>query len=188
MNCIKSIKGELFGLFAEKKCTFFLHGGFIRDALRGKTPNDADAQFNCDIESLNSTCMRLPPEVCYCNKYGYIHIGDNYSNDDKYVSFESKTWGNSPFSIETQEYTPNSLYYDSLNKIIIDISGKGVDDIKNKMVRIPPQESQWERWLYGEEMDPSLRLIIVPRYFKLRQAGFDNILVGERDAGDNQIH
>lgn len=43
------------------------------------------------------------------------------------------------------------------------------------MVRIPPQEPQWERWFYGEEADPSLRLIIVPRYFKLRQAGFDNI-------------
>lgn len=43
------------------------------------------------------------------------------------------------------------------------------------MVRIPPQESQWERWLYGEEIDPTLRLIIVPRYFKLRLAGFDNI-------------
>jgi len=42
------------------------------------------------------------------------------------------------------EYTTNTMFYDiSINNVIIDVTGLGVSDTCNKLVRIAANQSEW---------------------------------------------
>lgn len=59
-----------------------------------------------------------------------------------------------------RDFTANALYYDVANKAIIDPTGTGVEDARNKVLRLPP----------GDEWKKNDKLTI--RFWKLRARGW----------------
>jgi tRNA nucleotidyltransferase/poly(A) polymerase len=58
-----------------------------------------------------------------------------------------------------RDFTMNALFYDPLNRSIIDIYGTGVVDTIEQNLRIPADRTKWDEWLKG---NPSKLL----RYWK----------------------
>jgi len=52
---------------------------------------------------------------------------------------------------------------------IVDITGKGLSDLIQKVIRIPGSQDTWEAWAGGARGDGIVKLL---RYFKLRIKGF----------------
>ena len=62
------------------------------------------------------------------------------------------------------EYTTNSLAYDSnFNKVVIDLTGTGVEDTCNRKIRIPVTSNEWNQWYTVSKGF---------RYWKLRRKGY----------------
>lgn len=176
---------EIMDIYAANKCPFYLHGGLLRDILEGDPSHDVDIAFPCLPEEALRICESILSDVeiannvslCYVNSVGYMFIGRRRID----IGFEGKYWEDSFFHIENQEYTPNMLYYDYLNSVILDLT-TGVEDIKNHQIRIPVRPALWDLWLYtanksiGLEEVPKFQkwLILkkVCRYWKLRAKGY----------------
>lgn len=178
---IKEISNE----FTLRKCPFYLHGGLIRDILRGDPSHDVDVSVACPVEKIYEICKSLLKEteekhnvsLCFVNEYGYMFIGRRFID----IGIEGHYWEDSFFHQENQEFTPNILYYDALNSMIIDLS-TGVEDIQNHQIRIPVKEKFWDRWLFtanttvkNENMPLFAKWIVlkkVCRYWKLKAKGY----------------
>ena len=154
-----------------RNCLYYTHGGFVRDLINGVYPHDLDGQYSCRKEVLLEACGEiLGPEFCYVDmNTSYFFIGNH--------SLEGYSWNSSFFSLIDQEYTPDSLYYDHLNQVILDLTGNGLDDIKKTKIRIPVQRNQWDLWLLKNIDDPVRKVFAlrkVPRYWKLKEIGFQD--------------
>lgn len=149
-------------------CVYYPHGGFVRDLVNSVYPHDLDGQYSCKTEEILKYCREILGEsFCSADRNSsFFFIGNH--------SLEGFNW-NAFFSLEDQEYTPDSLYYDPLNKVLIDLSGNGLEDIMRTQIRIPVERSNWDKWLIKDNDDPILRLYSlrkVPRYWKLKKIGF----------------
>lgn len=176
---------EILDTYTENKCPFYLHGGLLRDVLSGDPSHDIDISFSCDTETAFQICKNILGEseiehnisMCYVNSVGYIFIGRRFID----TGIEGKYWELSMFHVENQEYTPNMLYYDLINRFIVDLS-TGVEDIQKHQIRIPVRQPLWDLWFYtsnrslGSESMPVyykwLILKKITRYWKLRAKGY----------------
>ena len=185
---------EIFDAYKAHNCPFYLHGGLLRDVLEGDPSHDIDIAFPCDPQLALSICESLLNEtetihnvsLCYVNAVGYIFIGRRKID----TGIEGKYWEESFFHIENQEYTPNMLYYDMLNGVIIDMAS-GVEDIKYHQIRIPVKKNIWDLWLYT--VNKSIGLVDAPifqkwlvlkkvcRYWKLRAKGYKDYGVDDKN-------
>ncbi|KAL9648072.1 hypothetical protein ABK040_012126 [Willaertia magna] len=66
-----------------------------------------------------------------------------------------------------RDFTCNALWYDPINKCIIDPTGdgQGIKDVLEKVIRIPVKEKYWNFWAKG---NPSK----IMRYYKFMQMGY----------------
>lgn len=176
---------EIFNEFTLRKCPFYLHGGLIRDVLRGDPSHDVDVCASCPATRIYEICKSLlgnteekhNVSLCYVNEYGYLFIGRRFVD----IGIEGQYWEDSFFHQENQEFTPNMLYYDVLNSMLIDFS-TGVEDIKSHQIRIPVKEKFWDRWLFtanttikNENMPLFVKWLVlkkVCRYWKLKAKGY----------------
>jgi len=174
---------EILEAYAANNCPVYLHGGLLRDILKGDPSHDIDLSFSCDSELAVSICKNLLGEteqsknvsLCYGNKMGYIFIGRRKID----TGLEGKYWHESKFYQE--EYTPNMLYYDLKNRVIIDMN-TGVEDIRKQQIRIPVEPLLWDLWLFTPNKTISLPevpflekwfvLRKVCRYWKLKVKGY----------------
>jgi len=67
--------------------------------------------------------------------------------------------------LKSRDFTVGALWYDVVNKIVVDPSGTGVDDAINKILRIAPEKAHWPQWW---QTNP-LKLL---RYWKMKTYGF----------------
>ena len=165
--------GMIMNAMSENNCTFYLHGGVVRDLLQGEDPHDVDGEFPCDPAQLQELLVRMIPSAAlYFNvTFEYFYIGNKTLD----IGMEGFHWDMAFFNLEEQEYTPNSMYFDTTNNFLIDLSGNGVEDAIKKQIRIPIEREDWDLWLFkttdGEYlMKKFLRKI--PRYWKLRASGY----------------
>lgn len=152
-------------------CFYYPHGGFIRDLINAKYPHDLDGQYSCTSEHLQAICDRV-----FGLGFGYVDKNTSYFFIGNH-SLEGFSWNSSFFSLEDQEYTPDSLYYDPLNEVLIDLSGKGFEDVKKSQIRIPVERNNWDRWLIKNTSNSFMRTFAlrkVPRYWKLKEIGFQD--------------
>lgn len=130
-----------------------LVGGCVRDHIMGKVPKD----FDFVVSKLDDTLSDIIEEGGWSNKKVVANSGTQIWNLCKYfpvyetipntnIKFLS-SWV--PYVIELIQYengtikhdadrrdlTINSLYYDIKNNQILDPTGKGLDDINNKIIR-----------------------------------------------------
>jgi len=152
-----------------KNCIYYPHGGFIRDLINSMYPHDLDGQYSCTKEELQDICDDL-----FGVGFSYVDMNTSYFFIGNH-SLEGFSWNSSFFTLEDQEYTPDSLYYDPLNEVLLDLSGKGFEDVKKSQIRIPVEKNKWDRWLIKSNDTAFLRMFAlrkVPRYWKLKEIGF----------------
>lgn len=140
----KDIK-DLVELFYENGYKLYVVGGAVRDFLLGKKPKDFDLATDATPEIINELLE---------GKYNIHNVGRQFglskvSTKDFPEGIEIVTFrkdigqGRRPDAVEftdvetdalRRDLTINALYYDVVNKKVLDFVG-GIEDIKNKVVR-----------------------------------------------------
>lgn len=158
---------DILRYFATTNCISFPFGGAVRDMFLGITPKDLDMETACSIDDFYDQCKEeWGPRVCKQNRmHNMVHVGE-YSNIQEPIdvaNYQKNFFDDHSFL----EYTANSLGFDSnANDVVIDVTGHGVSDTCDKVIRIPVHRRRWEEWLRNNK--PT----VVFRYWKLRQKGF----------------
>ena len=143
---------NVFDMLRGETCYPFFYGGLVRDQFLGRKPGDVDAEVDCEAERVNEICCRTwGDENCQYNNYTQrAHIGKMVNSSDDLLDFAST---NATFfaPLSHLEYTVNALAYDlnEGNNIILDLPGKGVMDVCNRVIRIPSDdgsEQSWDEW------------------------------------------
>lgn len=125
----------------------YLVGGCVRDMVMGVTPKDFDLVTSANLDILNATLIDNGWKVNEAGKNFLVTIVSK--NDEQYevCNFRKDgtyTDGRRPDFVDIgdmetdymrRDFTCNSLYYDPFDDKIIDPSGKGMNDIKNKVIR-----------------------------------------------------
>jgi len=184
---------QILDTYIANKCPFYLHGGLLRDVLEGDPSHDIDIAFPCDPNLALSICKGLlgateleqNVSLCYTNEVGYLFIGRRKID----TGIEGKYWEDSFFHLENQEYTPNMLYYDMMNGVIIDLN-TGVEDIELHQIRIPVKPQLRDLWLFSANTSIGLPetplfqkwLVLkkVCRYWKLKAKGYRDSAEGDK--------
>ena len=143
----------------------FVAGGYVRDMVMGKKSKDVDVTISLPnggidfarwITMETNTYKEDSNPVVYptfgtakFNLRGVHHAGANIGEIDiesvmtrkeQYKDKDRKPevdFGTARQDVERRDLTINSLLYDISKKRILDLTGKGLDDIKNKILRTP---------------------------------------------------
>lgn len=143
----------------------FVAGGYVRDMVMGKKSKDVDITValpqggiefaNWITKETNSYKEGSNPVVyptfgtAKFNLRGVKHLGVDIGDIDiesvmtrkeqyKDASRKPEVDFGTPYQdVERRDLTINSLLYDISNKKILDLTGKGLYDIKNKIIRTP---------------------------------------------------
>lgn len=132
----------------DKKEESYLVGGCVRDILLNKNPKDFDVVTNIPIENVitefSNNGWKVSEAgkqflVCIISKNGNSIEIANFRNDLTYID------GRRPEGIEIgtieedanrRDTTINALYLDPYTSEILDPTGKGLLDLKNKIIRM----------------------------------------------------
>uniref|UniRef100_A0A914WTF5 MHC class I antigen n=1 Tax=Plectus sambesii TaxID=2011161 RepID=A0A914WTF5_9BILA len=147
--------------------------------------HDVDAEFSCSSQEALKECQ-VKWGIPACRLVGgrdKLTFGVN--EGDNGVPVEAFNW-NDTFYGDTVlwEYTANSLgFYDdengngSSNKVIVDLSGYGFQDVCNHTIRIPGEQSvnAFEKWLIGYNRPMAKQVSQLLRYWKLRVKNFTSV-------------
>lgn len=153
---------EVFTALERGLCIPYVIGGEVRDLLWRKEGLDVDISFSCSVNQVAAIAKRNGWPVLTRpgrgGRAGYMHLGTEGAVDP--IEGKEATCLNAPAA--DQEFVCNSLIYDvGINQAVIDRYGQGVDDDRNKIIRIPGAEEDWPKWA---DAGPN-KLV---RYFKLR--------------------
>ncbi len=145
------LSNHLFEIFTHLKyanAESYLVGGCVRDHMIGKIPKDFDIVTNCPIDDLipilNENEWKINEAgkeflVLIASKEGEQYEIANFRKDNTYVD------GRRPSSVDIgsiqddcnrRDLYINSLYYNPYTDEILDPSNNGLDDIRNKIIRM----------------------------------------------------
>ena len=138
---------EIFSTIKSMDGEAYLVGGCVRDMLLGKTPKDFDIVTNISIYDLipvfeannwKISCTGVAMLVLNIYKRGNIFEIANYRKDSKTGD------GRCPDFVEIgtieddafrRDFTVNALYYNPWSGDILDPTGTGLKDLRNKILR-----------------------------------------------------
>ena len=143
----------------------FVAGGYVRDMVMNKKSKDVDITIslpqggiefaNWITRETNSYKEGSNPVVyptfgtAKFNLRGITHMGVNIGDIDlesvmtrkeqyKFGDRKPEVDFGTPYEdVERRDLTINSLLYDISNQKVLDLTGKGISDIKNKLIRTP---------------------------------------------------
>ncbi|KAL9656324.1 hypothetical protein ABK040_005091 [Willaertia magna] len=174
----------------------FIVGGAVRDViyavLKDKETNvqnimnkvkDIDIGFGCPTQEFCQVIkQKWPNEPKAPGPRGLVSIGN--TNGDLFLEGKAiNGLNNDNHSVKSdipqcfgtdlvhenicRDFTCNALWYDPINKCIIDPTGdgQGIKDVLEKIIRIPVKEKHWSFWAKG---NPSK----IMRYYKFLQKGY----------------
>ena len=159
--------GDVLEVFRSSGCFPFLLGGSVRDQLLSLAPNDVDVSVDCTPNQLKEICAEnWGRKNCHSLKNSdVVHLGD-WKMSGKTLDIGTAAIFYTP--LYKLEYTVNALLYDvNVNDVIIDLTGTGVSDACQWLIKIPsPDDSVagWNHWLHNTEG-------VLYRYWKLRVKG-----------------
>lgn len=129
--------------------TAYLAGGCVRDALLSKVAKDLDIATNARAERVQEL---FPDHLPIGKEFGVILVKEmdsaievtTFRSDGPYLDGRhpsSVTFTTANEDAERRDFTVNALFYDVLEKKVIDYVG-GVKDLENKILRAVGQAGQ----------------------------------------------
>jgi hypothetical protein len=154
---------NVFKILEEETDELYVFGGTVRDIIDNKNINDIDILFNIDENRMQELCDENEWACPIIeNKFKRIVFGEETG-----LTLEGHYDASFLFNQRDVDYdfTINRIVYDTINNLIIDLTGKGVYDLYNKFIRIPCPPSRYYIWAKSDWKRPLL-------YFKLRLKGY----------------
>lgn len=162
----------LIDTLIQRNCSLYIHGGIIRDIMQGVSdPHDLDSEFSCEPTKL----LEILNDFLGPNNFYYNLSSEFFHIDKRTAGMDAFYWDIAFFDLDSQEYTPNSLYFDTFNNLLIDLSGYGVEDAVHKQMRIPVERADWDLWLFKTNQGEYFKrkfLRKIPRFWKLKASGY----------------
>ncbi|CAF1340746.1 unnamed protein product [Adineta ricciae] len=166
--------GEIFSLLLSFNCEIFIHGGAIRDLILNLPIHDIDGEYFCSKDKMKSLCneqfMQKIFGQCQFLSSGHLILGQNLFHNytfDPFEAYPMETVFTSP--MYTNEYTTNTIFYDVISRIIIDITGYGIYDTLNRIIRLTiTNPNERYLWLNEQVAKPYDGFKKLSRYWKLR--------------------
>lgn len=125
----------------------YLVGGCVRDMMMNVNPKDFDLVTDANLDILNTILIDNGWKVNHAGKNFLVTIVSknnyqyevcNFRKDGTYSNGRKPDYvdiGDINTDYIRRDFTCNSLYYDPIDDKILDPSGKGINDIKNKIIR-----------------------------------------------------
>lgn len=174
----KSIINKIIKISAENNRTVYAVGGFVRDMILNRHPNDLDIMVegeNAGIKfaKLLSEKLNIHPPVVF-EKFGtaklvidgkeieFIMPRKEYYNDNS-RNPDTKI-GTLEQDALRRDFTVNAVFLRLNDMKILDLCNKGLEDIKNKIIRVTDEESSDLIF----EQDPLRILRAVRQSFQLK--------------------
>ncbi|MFA6568711.1 MAG: hypothetical protein WCS96_10900 [Victivallales bacterium] len=131
----------------------YLVGGAVRDLLLGLQPKDYDISTAATPEQIKHLFGRRKVMIIgkrfrlahYYHGYEIIEIStfrrkpekaEPVITPSKKIVFHDNEFGTSYEDAFRRDFTINAIFYDPVKNAIVDYSGRGMDDLKNGIVRI----------------------------------------------------
>ena len=133
---------------------FYLVGGCVRNMLLNKTPKDFDIVCKLDLDELISVLKDNNWKVSEAGKQFLVLIASKnnqqfeislYRKDGTYLDGrrpESVSVGNINTCAYRRDFTINALYFNPFTQELLDPTGKGIQDINNKIIRFIGRPSE----------------------------------------------
>ena len=133
---------------------FYLVGGCVRNMLLNKTPKDFDIVCKLDLDELTSILKDNDWKVSEAGKQFLVLIASKnnqqfeislYRKDGTYLDGrrpESVSVGNINTCAYRRDFTINALYFNPFTQELLDPTGKGIQDINNKIIRFIGRPSE----------------------------------------------
>ena len=163
----------VFNKLREGGCLPFFMGGSVRDQFLNRMINDIDIQIDCTFDTFLEICDREWERNRTCGRFEQIknrelgYVGTPVMNKNIDLGSTSLTFYE---NISHLAYTTNSLAYDTNgNDVIIDLTGKGVNDTCQRIIRIPSDDdsmASWSTWLTNTGGS------LIFRFWKLRTKNY----------------
>lgn len=154
--------GEVLTILQDNGLKVYFHGGLIRDFFTGAKSTDIDIIFDRDVAMIKRICDK---ESWPCGTVMYAQQYINFGQD-KGISLEGSNLKSSLLTpMHLHEATVNDFTWDLKYNILIDLTGHGLEDVMDRVIRISPLPKYWQRWADEDFKKPL-------RYFKLIQKGF----------------
>ena len=134
----------------------FLLGGVVRDLLMRKIPNDIDISVSCPPKDLQQLCDQNHWKF-YTRNGNYFLIGNKEGTN----YLEGKDIFSHLVPDSKGEFCMNMIFYDIQNEILIDKTGRGIQDIQQN--RISFSNHNWQQWF---------DLYKFVRFYKFRLRGY----------------
>merc|ERR1712176_1080678 len=131
----------------------FLIGGQVRDVLQGKVSKDTDFNYSCSAQDVAMVCIQNKWMVKYktigpASEPNYVLIGDEQT--DAYMEGFPLSF-NATAECFKGDFRQNMLFYDLANDVILDKSGHGVSDIRDRMLRVACAPSRsFDDWIASD--------------------------------------
>lgn len=158
-------RGEVIAIFAKAGVAAYPMGGFVRDAIQGKQSKDIDMSFNADWPHVTSVAAKNGLVYENPGNGGLVKLG---VGDADNPPLEGKSFmgvnadrhsiaGTAPsstghsFADEAMygDCSHGRLWYDPVNDVIIDPTGRGVEDTVTHTYSLPVAKEKWESWAAG---------------------------------------
>lgn len=124
----------------------FLVGGTVRDVIAGAIPKDVDLVTTMPLALVSKflpSMYQYNPSIA--RNLGFIRIGGTPESGDPFIDlkeFSQFMPGTSDvvFGVEfdrdvsNRDFAMNALYYEPINNVIIDPTGRGAEDAKKKIL------------------------------------------------------
>lgn len=128
--------------------TAYLVGGCVRDMVISKKPKDFDVVTDCNLDVLSNDLKINGWKVdeagkqflvTIVSKNGFNYEVCNFRKDGTYTDGrrpDSVEIGDIVSDSERRDLTINALYFDPFTSKYLDPTNKGLQDIKNKVIRL----------------------------------------------------
>lgn len=152
-------------------------GGAVRDAIQGVKPRDVDLVTTMWVREAERAMSRASiPTGWTRSEFGIMLVGRGSGDGLDLATLKTSHKGEFGCDLyedlKTRDFTINATYYDPANGIILDPTGKGVEDAKNKVLRPACAPGQEQAWVKD---NPSVVLRFIK--FTLRGYSYDQSLL-----------